>query len=366
MLLKLSYKVSFFLTKSRIMAEIIECDDVSLKRAAEHLSKGNLVAFPTETVYGLGSILVDESLKKIFEYKKRPFSDPLITHFHSADQARKYLILTEEEDAIFRKLADAFWPGPLTIVGPAISAVPPLVMAGTGNVGVRVPSNEICRKILLYCNKPIAAPSANLYGHVSPTTYRHVVTDLGDVNGLYIVKGGSSEHGVESTVVRLHGKMITILRPGFITARMIEDVCGTVVNRDTTLKEKLSSPGHDTRHYAPNMPTYLCRKVESDGVVERVKLTDRTVLIDFNMTYADKSSEVLRYFDLSPIGKVEDAMKNVYNTLREAESTPGAETCVICDILESGDKSNMHDSELIVTLRDRLLRSASHLLRVLS
>lgn len=348
------------------MARIITTTDEDLTIAAKQINAGGLVAFPTETVYGLGAHLEEKALAQIFAAKHRPYSDPLITHFATAEAAKKYLILTEEESKNFDKLAEAFWPGPMTIVAPATKAVPPLVMAGTGCVGVRVPSHPIAHRFLEICGEPVAAPSANLFGHVSPTTCDHVMYDLGKTPELLVISGGNATIGIESTVLRLHGSSIAVLRPGFITAGQVEQVIPGSVTRDAVMKEKLASPGHETRHYAPDMPTYLVRKQGSkDAVPETVSITPDTVLIDFNRTFSTLSGQVLRYFDLSPVGNVADAVRNVYNVLRDAEQTPGAKQCIIADVLESGNENDAHDNELCNSLRDRLLRSASHQIRTL-
>ncbi|OHT15308.1 Sua5/YciO/YrdC/YwlC family protein [Tritrichomonas foetus] len=342
------------------MARIISTSDEDLTLAAKQINNGELVAFPTETVYGLGARLDDNSLAKIFAAKHRPYSDPLICHFDTAENAKKYLILTDEESEIFDKLSEAFWPGPLTIIAPATSAVPPLVMAGTGCVGVRVPSHPIAHRFLELCGESVAAPSANLFGHVSPTSMEHVKADLGDVENLLIVSGGKATIGIESTVIRLIGKTITVLRPGFITAGQLESISPGNVKGICKDSQKLASPGHETRHYAPNVDTVLAQ-ISSDENAEPIP--EKAVIVDFNRKFASVSSKALRYFDLSPVGSVAEAINRVYDTLRDAELTPGAKICLVADIVESGKVGDVHDGELVGSLRDRLLRSASHQIR---
>lgn len=341
------------------MSKIIDCNDAGLELAAKQINDGGLVAFPTETVYGLGARLCDESLANIFAAKRRPYSDPLICHFDTPEAAKKYLILTEEESLIFDKLAAKFWPGPLTIIAPATNAVPPLVMAGTGCVGVRVPSHPVAHRFLELCKEPVAAPSANLFGHVSPTTVDHVNNDLGDTEGLLIVSGGKATIGIESTVVRILGNTITVLRPGFITAGQMEEISPGNVHRISSQNQKLASPGHETKHYAPNLPTVLAR-VGSDGE----NFPEKAVMIDFNRQFASVSSKVLRYFDMSPVGSVEEAISKVYDMLRDAETTQGAEICLVAEVVRSGKDGDAHDEELVASLNDRLLRSASHITKV--
>lgn len=339
------------------MAKIIGTSDDELLAAAKQINAGGLVAFPTETVYGLGSRLEEKALASIFAAKHRPYSDPLITHFDIPEHAKKYLILTEEESELFDKIAKRFWPGPLTVVAPASSAVPPLVMAGTGCVGVRVPSHPIAHRFLELCKEPVAAPSANLFGHVSPTTVEHVNKDLGYNKDLIIISGGSATIGIESTVIRLKGNTLTILRPGFITKCQLEEVSPNNVFGICDKNMQLASPGHETKHYAPNIDTVLGRLTNDKDAHEIPK---GTVIIDFNRQFASASSKAIRYFDLSPIGCVAEAINKVYNILRDAETTPNANFCIIADIIKSGLENDQHDQELVTSLRDRLLRSASH------
>ena len=336
------------------MAEILSDSEEDLKLCAKQINEGGLVAFPTETVYGLGSRLEDNALKGIFAAKHRPYSDPLICHFDTAAHAKQYLLLNPVESELFDKLACKFWPGPMTIVAPATHEVPPLVMAGTGCVGVRVPVHPIAHRFLELCGEPVAAPSANLFGHISPTTVDHVITDLGSTSNLKIISGGNATIGIESSVIRICNDTLTVLRPGFITAGQLEEISPGKVFASAAQNQKLASPGHETRHYAPNMPCILV-KIQENGK----EFPNDSVIIDFHRKLSSVSSKCLRYFDLSPIGSVAEAIKNVYNILREAENTPGAKICLIADITQSG-LSDEHDQQLVDSLRDRLLRSASH------
>lgn len=339
------------------MSKITGCSDSELGAAAAQINAGGLVAFPTETVYGLGSRLEEKALASIFAAKHRPYSDPLITHFDTPAHAKRYLILTDEESALFDRIAERFWPGPLTVVAPASSAVPPLVMAGTGCVGVRVPSHPVAHRFLELCGEPVAAPSANLFGHVSPTTVEHVRKDLGATEGLIILSGGAATIGIESTVVRLKGASLTVLRPGFVTKCQLEEVAPGQVFGICDANMQLASPGHETKHYAPNLDTVL--GTLSDDEDARA-IPENTVVIDFHRQFAAAAPKALRYFDLSPVGSVAEAINKVYDVLRDAETTPKAQFCIIADIVKSGLADDQHDQELVTSLRDRLLRSASH------
>jgi tRNA threonylcarbamoyl adenosine modification protein (Sua5/YciO/YrdC/YwlC family) len=348
-----------FLSKSlsSAMALVISSSDDDLELAVRHIKSGDLVAFPTETVYGLGARLSDLSLAKIFAVKRRPYTDPLICHFGTTAYAKEYVVLTDDESVLFDAMASQFWPGPLTIVAPARNSVPPLVMAGTGCVGVRVPSHPICHRFLELCGEPVAAPSANLFGHVSPTTAEHVQADLGSTAGLLIASGGAAMMGIESTVVKIQGNSIIILRPGFITIGQLERVAPGRVTPIGTQNEKMAPRCHEARHYALNIPTQLAI-VSDDGH----EIPSNAILIDFNRTFAAAASRVLRYFDWSPVGSLAEAISGVYVVLREAEGTQGAKLCLAADVLKSGMEGDAHDTELIASLRDRLLRSASHVI----
>jgi L-threonylcarbamoyladenylate synthase len=308
------------------MPGIISSSEDDFVPAAKQINSAGLVAFPTETVDGVGARLSDPAVAQIFAAKRRPYSDPLIRHFDSPSRANSLVILSPTESELFDRLAACFWPGPFTIVAPATSAVPPLVMAGTGSVGVRVPDHLICHRFLEICGEPVAAPSANLFGHISPTTVDRVEADLGGRDGLFIISGGSATIGIDSSVLRIQDDTITILRPGFVTAAELEKVAPGEVARSAAENLKLASPGHETRHYAPNVDTHLAMMSAADDAKE---ITNKVVLVDFNRTLAGSASKALRYFDLSPVGSVAEAMSKVYTVVRAAEGTAEAEVCVI-------------------------------------
>jgi L-threonylcarbamoyladenylate synthase len=219
-----------------------------------------------------------------------------------------------------------------------------------------VPSHPIAHRLLELAGESIAAPSANLFGHVSPTTADHVQADLGHTEKLLIISGGEATIGIESTVIRLSGNQITILRHGFITESQLEEFSPGNVSAVAEQAKKLASPGHGTKHYAPNLRTVLARI----GTKADPEIPANAVLIDFGRQFAGASGKVLRYFDLSPVGCVAEAINKVYSILREAETTQGAEICVIAQVEHSGVTGDVHDEQLVASLNDRLLRSASH------
>lgn len=243
----------------------------AIRRAAESIRTGGLVAFPTETVYGLGGdALNPEAVAKIFAVKRRPRFDPLIVHVSDPGMLDR-IVAGVSNDA--QKLIAAFWPGPLTVLFPKRRIVPDLVTAGLPTVAVRIPAHPVARALIQEANTPIAAPSANPFGYVSPTTAQHVADGLGE--GLdVILDGGSCPIGVESTIVSLVGPHPILLRPGGITLDRLEAVLGMTIDTAPTVSALLS-PGRLPRHYAPRTAvTLLASPSECPDVLgaERVGL----------------------------------------------------------------------------------------------
>jgi L-threonylcarbamoyladenylate synthase len=241
-----------------VSAESIEASAAqrALAQAAAVLRAGGTVAFPTETVYGLGANALDaQAIAGIFIAKQRPAWDPLIVHVSDPAMLRRVAASVSPRS---QKLIDAFWPGPLTLLLPRLAAVPHIVTAGRALVGVRMPSHPVAQALIAAADLPLAAPSANRFGHTSPTTAQHVLDDLDGRIDLLLDTGPTS-FGVESTVVEVGEQSILLYRPGAVTAEQIEAVAGPVVfyepaeNRDLNLlPESLPSPGVGIRHYAPN------------------------------------------------------------------------------------------------------------------
>ncbi len=231
---------------------LLKADLESIALAGKLLRGGGLVAIPTETVYGLAANALDaEAVDRIFKAKGRPQDNPLIAHIASAD-ALPELVSGLPDEA--KKLADKFWPGPLTLVLPKSGLVPDNVTAGLGTVAVRCPGNDIARAIILAAGFPLAAPSANLSGRPSPTTAGHVLDDLDGRIDL-IVDGGSCEVGVESTVLDVKNRCI--LRPGGVARESIEAVTGPLNDAFAADESAPRSPGMKYRHYAPGAPMVI-------------------------------------------------------------------------------------------------------------
>ncbi|MGA3373889.1 MAG: L-threonylcarbamoyladenylate synthase [Terracidiphilus sp.] len=230
----------------------------TLERAAETLRSGGLVALPTETVYGLGANALDAAaVGRIFAAKQRPAWDPVIVHVAGPEGGAAMLdALVREVPDTARKLMAAFWPGPLTLLLPRTAAVPDAVTAGRLLVGVRMPAHPVALELIRRAGVPVAAPSANLFGRISPTTAAHVLADLdGRIDA--VVDAGPTVHGVESTVLDPCQSPMMIYRPGAVTSDQIRETAGPVeVYREsgaarTTPPEALPSPGIGLRHYAP-------------------------------------------------------------------------------------------------------------------
>jgi L-threonylcarbamoyladenylate synthase len=226
-------------------------DPHGIARAAAILRRGGLVAFPTETVYGLGAHALDRAaVRRVFQAKGRPAEDPLIVHVHDLGALDQ---LTDRRPRAVEALASRFWPGPLTMVMPRSKAVPLEVTAGLETVAIRIPAHPIARALISAAALPVAAPSANLFSRPSPTRPAHVLEDLDGRIDL-VIDGGSTTVGVESTVIDLTAPVPTILRPGAVTLEMIRAVLPDVRVKQTSVREAgvgMSSPGLLSRHYSP-------------------------------------------------------------------------------------------------------------------
>ena len=223
-------------------------DPELIRRAAALIREGKLVAFPTETVYGLGANALDAAaVATIFRVKGRPSTSPVIVHVESREAAPQLVTEWPEKAA---KLASEFWPGPLTLVLPKRACIPDIVTAGLPNVGLRVPASAFALALLVHAGVPIAAPSANRFTELSPTTAEHVRKSLGAEVDL-ILDGGPTQVGIESTVLSLAGPKPLLLRPGMISSQQIEAVIGKIEVAPPQADGAHSSPGLHPRHYSP-------------------------------------------------------------------------------------------------------------------
>jgi L-threonylcarbamoyladenylate synthase len=277
-----------------------------VRRAAQILRAGGLVAFPTETVYGLGADAANASaIAKLYSVKGRPAEHPVIVHF--ADAAKAFAWAREVPDAA-RKLAQRFWPGPLTLILKRSALAKDFVTGGQDSVGLRVPSHPVAHELLSLFAGAVAAPSANRFGRVSPTTAAHVREDLGkDVE--LVLEGGPSEVGIESTIVDLSGEAAVLLRPGRISKLELEQVVGKI--SDPTPASPRHSGGLE-KHYAPRTPAMLVPTHDLDKEIAKGK--DKVAVLAFS-----RPDERVDYWLRMPRDPQAYAQK-LYAALRELDS----------------------------------------------
>lgn len=286
-----------------------------IQHAIRVLKAGGLVAIPTETVYGLAANAFDpEAVIKIFEAKKRPFFNPLIVHAASLEQISTF---AGPISPVLRQLADTFWPGPLTILLPRKEAIHPLVTADSPMVAVRIPAHPLTLQLLQQLPFPLAAPSANLFGTISPTTAEHVQQQFGEALG-YILDGGQAAVGVESTIIKEENGKINILRPGGITQEQLAAVLGYVPERTVKVQDQPEAPGMLKSHYAPKIPLVMG---DISDLLEKHH-DKRIAVLGFSRKYAHDA--IIVQYQLSASGDVHEAAKNVFSALHTLEDS-GAE-----------------------------------------
>ena len=332
------------------ITDIIAQED-DLARAASILRDGGLVAFPTETVYGLGGNATrDEAAKKIYAAKGRPSDNPLIIHIANPADAEKYAVTNE----LYYRLAKAFMPGPLTVILPRRETIPKSTTGGLDSVAIRCPAHPVARKLIELCGVAIAAPSANLSGKPSPTSAAHVAQDM-DGRVDIILDGGESEIGLESTIVKIDGDGLILLRPGGITRDALSLVCEKVTIADAVMhklaeNERPLSPGMKYRHYAPTAPLVLLSGKDEDvlAYIKKEVKARRCAILCY-----DEECDELVGNTLFPIGKKDDLgvqAHRLFAALREADGTDAE---IIYAHLPPLDG-------LGLALYNRLIRAAAH------
>jgi len=313
------------------MAEIINISDDpsrALSRGCEVLARGLPVAIPTETVYGLAADATNpEAVARIYAAKGRPQFNPLICHVSDIGMARRLAVF---DDASLR-LAQAFWPGPLTLILPLApeSPIHPLATAGLPTVGLRMPIG-FARELIAALDRPLAAPSANISGKVSPTSAAHVDDDLGDRIEL-ILDGGVSPVGVESTILKIEGDTAWLLRPGGLAGEDIEAILGRKLKRRESAGA-IEAPGMLASHYAPKAPVRL----------DATSVTEGEALIRFGPSAVAGEANAVAIFDLSVAGDLREAAANLFETLKNADST-GATAIAITPIPPTGFGEAIND-----------------------
>jgi L-threonylcarbamoyladenylate synthase len=335
-------------------------DPRAIARAATCLQRGGLVAFPTETVYGLGVHALDRAaVLRLFAAKQRPANDPLIVHVASIGAITG---LVAEVPGIAHQLAAKFWPGPLTLVMRRAAGVPDEVTAGLDTVAVRVPSHPVARALIEAARLPVAAPSANLFSRPSPTRAEHVLDDL---NGRIdmIVDGGSTEMGVESTVVDLTSNPPVILRPGMLGPDALGiEYQSTRAPGHLGAPAAARSPGLLAKHYAPRAPLTLFRG-DPTAVMRAMRHTAQAALAKrrrVGVLATSRDAEMLRDLpvslaDLGPDGNRERIAARLYAALRELDAQQ-------VDAILAREPAG--DDDLARAIRDRLQRAAAEVLEV--
>ncbi|MBC7425675.1 MAG: threonylcarbamoyl-AMP synthase [Bacteroidia bacterium] len=275
-------------------------------KAAHILSSGDIVAIPTETVYGLaGNALNSDAVLKIFKAKNRPHFDPLIVHYSSFDSISAQINGIGKQA---QKLAEVFWPGPLTMLLPKPDNIPSLVTSGSDLVAVRVPNHPLTLQLLANLDFPLAAPSANPFGYVSPTSAVHVNLQLGDKIP-YILDGGDCAVGLESTIISFENGNPVILRLGGLKTEEIEEVLGEKVSFNTLQHSNPKAPGQLDKHYATGAKMILTDDIES----EILKYPGKNIeLLLFGNQISDKYSNI----NLSKNGNIDEAAKNLFSSMR--------------------------------------------------
>jgi L-threonylcarbamoyladenylate synthase len=295
-------------------AQIHRGSSETLHRLARVLRRGGLVAVPTETVYGLAANALDaKACRRIFRAKHRPPNDPLIVHV--AD-LRMLELIARPNDAVAR-LARAFWPGPLTLVLRRKPVVPDVVTAGLPSVAVRMPAHPLLRRLLRICRLPLAAPSANPFGYVSPTTAAHVQEGLGRTIA-HILDGGPCRHGLESTIVDVRDpQRPVLLRPGVITAAQLRRVLGVpvrMVTRRRSARTPVLAPGLLARHYSPRRPLAIHRRITA-AMVARAP-ADEAWICFRQPVRANRAKNI---FWLSATGNPREAGRRLFAVLRRLD-----------------------------------------------
>ena len=288
----------------------------SLRRAAELIAEGELVAFPTETVYGLGALATSaEAVARVFEAKGRPSDNPLIVHLASADQIELYARLTERVN----RVATAFMPGPLTIVLPSLENIPPIARAGLPTVALRVPDHQLALDLIARTG-PLVAPSANRSGRPSPTRAQHVIDDLGGRIGA-VLDGGQCAVGIESTVLDLSQREPRILRPGLITPEDLAPYLGVTPQVAEPIPgvemRAPASPGTKYRHYAPDIPIRIIE------IAENEEIEDIYLKLNFNPDLSPRffcsSPEDLEFLHERHVDAVRLDGESLFSEFRRAE-----------------------------------------------
>lgn len=292
-----------------------DIDPVLVERAASALRDGKLVAIPTETVYGLGCHALDaDAVRRVFAAKGRPPSDPLIVHVDGLEMLDT--VAAGPLPIAARALIDAFWPGPLTLVLPRVDTIPDAITGGLDTVGVRCPSHPVAAAIIGEAGVPVAAPSANRFSRISPTSAAHVVDELGEACDI-VVDSGRTERGLESTVLTFTDDAVIVLRHGALPIEAIQERCPIpVIDHDAAVPGN-ASPGHDKRHYSPQSPTVAATPTAFSPPSDQ----DRRAAVVV-AGYGDRRPDLpheWQFFELGRLADLDQVGRDLYENLRRLD-----------------------------------------------
>ena len=307
----------------------------NIQKAAQIIANGGVVAFPTETVYGLGANALDaQAVAKIFALKERPSFDPLIVHIDSFAWLEKLTKNTAPEIIPF---LEHCMPGPLTVVLEKSDIVPPIVTSGLGTVGIRMPNNDIARELIRLSGCPIAAPSANKFGQLSPSSAAHVCKQLPNVD--YILDGGNTQVGIESTIITFNGKECTLLRPGIITPDEIAGHLPKGYTFTTKKTESIIAPGLLQSHYSPKKPLFIFDTLPGNFPPKSGLILHKTM----------ETPAVERRIFTSHSGNLTEVAAQLFSSLHAMEDDNSIEHIYIQSVAETG---------LGVAIMDRVMKAA--------
>ncbi len=326
------------------MPIIVQPSHDQIAAAAQRLSDGGIVAFATETVYGLGALTLSPAgIDRIYRTKGRPANNPLIAHVLDAESARSISLGWNEKASILTDPSHGFWPGPLTIILNRAAHVPPGASGGRPTIAMRSPAHPVARQLLETVACPISAPSANRSGHVSPTTASHVAEEFAEIDDLLILDGGACVVGIESTVVDLTTPTPRLLRPGSVSAHRIKEHIGPI--EIPRVESQSGSPGTSLRHYAPRTTVEIVSNNDLRDRIATHAAAGRRVTVLGKETSASAAGVRVIKMPQTP----EEYARQLYARLREADAS-GADRLLIEDVPSTDDWA---------AIRDRLRRASA-------
>lgn len=355
-----------------IEAEFLKSNPKNIEICSNKIISGDVVIFPTETVYGIGANAFNpDAIDKIYNYKKRPSNNPLIMHIISWKGAEIYTDINTLEHNIVNVITEHFWPGPLTILLKKSSYVSDKITANLDWVALRSPKNEVARKLLSKCMVPIVAPSANISGKITSTCKEHIMEHFKDYNISVLFEENPSKIGTESTIIKINNDEVSLLRPGIITFDDIQNcIKKSGINNikyiDFKSDKQSDHPGSSIKHYSPDIPTFLFNFINFDEsllpdadekINNSVKKSTKYFLencacVDYNKAHFNYRDKFGAYVDLSEDNDIKEAIFNLYNVLHQLNHISSISRILITNHIS-------HKDGLFKTLYDRIFRASS-------